>query len=200
MLANAETHLQNPDFQRDMLGTVRASVLKISNLLRRLQESNSTILGAETTPVDRLKRVISVLNRRGGVELRVDRADLVRSIAISPPAFDSIVTHLVGNAVDASVSGSEVLVRARQEAQQIVIEIVDQGSGITPEFIRDELFRPFRTSKATGTGIGAFQARELARKAGGDLLVESEMGVGTTVHVLLPLAGVPGSALASVAT
>ena len=60
---------------------------------------------------------------------------------------------------------------------------------MTPEFIRDELFRPFGTSKPQGSGIGAFQARELLRAAGGNLQVFSEPGRGTTMRLLLPLAG-----------
>jgi putative PEP-CTERM system histidine kinase len=197
LLANAETHIQNPEFQQDVLGTVRSSVQKISNLLRRLQESDRTVESAVSTPLDHLTRVIAASPWRADVGLRLDHGDLSGSVAINPAAFDSILTHLVGNAVDASAPGSEVLVRARRERQRIAIDIVDQGSGMTPEFIRDELFRPFRTSKATGTGIGAYQARQLVRNAGGDLVVESEAGVGTTVHVLLPLVVVGGADLAA---
>jgi signal transduction histidine kinase len=48
------------------------------------------------------------------------------------------------------------------------------------------LFRPLATSKRDGSGIGAWQARELAREAGGDLTVLSELGVGTTMRLILP--------------
>ena len=57
---------------------------------------------------------------------------------------------------------------------------------MTPEFIRDELFRPFATTKGGGHGIGAYQARELLREAGGDLLVISRRAGGTTMRLLLP--------------
>ena len=55
----------------------------------------------------------------------------------------------------------------------MVIDIVDHGPGMTPEFVRDELFQPFASTKSDGHGIGAYQARELLRDAGGDLLVLS---------------------------
>ena len=58
---------------------------------------------------------------------------------------------------------------------------------MTPEFIRDELFRPFSSTKGDGHGIGVYQARELLRGAGGDLLVLSRLGSGTTMRLLLPL-------------
>ena len=78
-------------------------------------------------------------------------------------------------------------VAVRHEARRLLIDIADTGPGMTPEFVRDRLFRPFQTSKREGSGIGAFQARELLREAGGDLLVTSHAGIGTTMRLLLPL-------------
>jgi signal transduction histidine kinase len=66
---------------------------------------------------------------------------------------------------------------------------------MTPQFIRDELFRPFATRTEGGSGLGAFQARALVRAAGGELTVSSTAGRGTTVRLSLPrvVAGVAGS-------
>jgi signal transduction histidine kinase len=69
-----------------------------------------------------------------------------------------------------------------------MIEITDHGPGMDPEFVARELFRPFRTTKEGGSGIGAYQARELVRAAGGELDVISQPGVGTTMRIVLPLA------------
>jgi signal transduction histidine kinase len=74
----------------------------------------------------------------------------------------------------------------RVEAHGVVVDIIDHGPGMTPEFVRDELFRPLRTTKGEGHGIGAYQARELLRDAGGDLLVISNPGSGTTMRLILP--------------
>ena len=57
-------------------------------------------------------------------------------------------------------------------------------------FVRDELFRPFRSTKDSGFGIGAFQTRELIRAAGGQLEVITKPGAGTTMRVVLQAAGV----------
>jgi len=67
-----------------------------------------------------------------------------------------------------------------------VIEVEDEGPGMDENFIRDQLFRPFRSTKSRGYGIGAFQARETIREAGGDLQVISIVGRGTTMRILLP--------------
>jgi sensor histidine kinase regulating citrate/malate metabolism len=68
----------------------------------------------------------------------------------------------------------------------VVIEIEDEGRGMTREFIHDSLFAPARSTKSRGHGIGAYQARELIRAAGGDIQVTSEVGVGTRVNIILP--------------
>jgi signal transduction histidine kinase len=65
---------------------------------------------------------------------------------------------------------------------------------MTTEFIRDVLFRPFGTTKKSGYGIGAYQAREVIRRMGGSLEVASTVGVGTEVSIRLPLAAVDGAA------
>ena len=66
------------------------------------------------------------------------------------------------------------------------------GPGMTPEFVRDHLFAPFSTSKPGGSGIGAFQSRELVREAGGELVAFSAAGgMGTTMRLLLPRTDAP---------
>jgi signal transduction histidine kinase len=67
-----------------------------------------------------------------------------------------------------------------------VIEVIDDGPGMSAEFIRNDLFRPFRSTKGKGFGIGAFQCRAYARELGGRLDVESVPGAGTTIRVILP--------------
>ena len=94
--------------------------------------------------------------------------------------------HLLDNAVDASASDEPVRIRVRAEDERVVIDISDRGPGMTAEFIRDELFRPLSTSKLAGSGIGAWQARDILRTAGGDITVLSRPGAGTTMRITLP--------------
>ena len=65
------------------------------------------------------------------------------------------------------------------------------------EFIEGELFRPFRTTKSGGYGIGAYQTRELIRAFGGELDVMSSPGAGTTMRIILPLASEGAAASAA---
>ncbi len=194
LLANAEIHMQNPEFQRDMLATVHGSVQKIGALLRRLREPEQEIGQAVITPLDRVAILVAARERRKDSRITIESDGMRADVAMPQAAFDAVITHLLDNAIEASAPGSVVRIRIRHEARRATLDIVDRGVGMTPEFVRDQLFRPFRTSKSEGTGIGAFQSRELLRQAGGDLVVISEAGGGTTMRVLLPLVGRPETA------
>jgi signal transduction histidine kinase len=66
------------------------------------------------------------------------------------------------------------------------VVVSDEGAGMTPEFIRDRLFRPFQTTKATGMGIGVYESAQYLSRIGGDLQIDSKPGAGTRVTVRLP--------------
>jgi putative PEP-CTERM system histidine kinase len=196
LLANAEHHMDNPDFQRDMLDTVRASVAKIGALLRRLREpqgaaatpASGTAAARRVAPRARLDVLVETCRRVRGANVTLEADTLSGEVAIAPAAFDAVVTHLLDNAVEAAGLSALTRIVLRHEQRRVLVDIIDRGPGMTPDFVRDALFRPFRTSKRGGSGIGAFQARELLREAGGDLIVLSRPGEGTTMRLLLPLA------------
>jgi putative PEP-CTERM system histidine kinase len=208
LLANAEVHADNPEFQRDMLATVRASVGKISRLLSRLQAERQERMHTLIDPVERLRDIVETATATSHAAVTVigpviggtgtssgggaglgQRGDgrAPGGIAIDPEAFDAVAAHLLNNAIEASEPSTEVRVEVRRETLAMMIDIVDAGPGMSPEFIRDELFRPLRSTKGAGHGIGVYQARELLREAGGDLLVLSRVGSGTTMRMLLPM-------------
>jgi len=186
LLTNAEIHADNPEFQRDMLATVRASVGKISRLLSRLQAERQERDHALVSPGSRTRELVELRQATSPVPVVMTDHSNGAGAAIDPDAFDAIVSHLLDNAIEAARHGTAVQVDLRIEALSLVIDIADQGRGMTPEFVRDSLFRPFRTTKGGGHGIGAYQSRELLRNAGGDLQVISRPGAGTTMRVIIP--------------
>lgn len=185
LLTNAEVYADNPEFQRDMLVTVRASVGKITRLLARLQVDRQERSHTLLAPLEHLRAVAETFRIARRAPIVLDDDGDKAGVAIDPEAFDAVVTHLLDNALEAS-AGQPVRIGLRYENMSVVIDIADRGPGMAPEFVRDELFRPFVTTKGSGHGIGAYQARELLRAAGGDLLVLSRMGEGTIMRILLP--------------
>jgi putative PEP-CTERM system histidine kinase len=193
LLANAETHLADPAFQKDMLATIRASVGRIGGLILRLQPDRPA---AGPSGIDAAAQLATLLAGRGrgaaaDILLDVDRsADGMCDVLMEPSGFQATITHLIDNAVAACGPSGSVRVGLRATESHVQIAIADDGPGMTPEFIRDELFRPFATRTDGGSGLGAYQARSLLRAAGGDLTVQSVPGRGTTVRLSLPRAGV----------
>jgi signal transduction histidine kinase len=80
-----------------------------------------------------------------------------------------------------------VSVTVRRNGGNVDITVADTGCGMSPEFVRDHLFRPFDSTKGSqGMGIGAYQAREFAREMGGEIRVQSVVGEGTRISLTLP--------------
>ena len=99
--------------------------------------------------------------------------------------LERVIGHLVQNAVEASRDDSPVTVRAMRDGDDVVIDVSDRGKGMTPDFVRDRLFKPFQTTKDTGTGIGAYESQQYVKQIGGQIEVESAPDRGTCVRVRL---------------
>jgi putative PEP-CTERM system histidine kinase len=192
LLRNAERHRGNPAFQRDMLMTVDNVVERMNKLLRQL--------GTGATPVEKprpvnLEPIIrSVCAGKSGRETEIDM-DLSRGLFAIGHAeqLEYVIAHLVQNALDAS-TGGKVGVRLIRDEGSAVVEITDQGTGMTPDFIQERLFKPFQTTKPTGMGVGVYESSQYVTSIGGRILVDSTPGSGTRVRVVLPLGHEPSGA------
>jgi signal transduction histidine kinase len=80
-----------------------------------------------------------------------------------------------------------VSVRLGRDDRFAVVEVADTGIGMSPEFVRQRLFKPFETTKATGMGVGVYESAQYVIGLGGRILVDSTPDVGTRVRVVLPL-------------
>ena len=178
LLGNAEAHIANPEFQRDMLMTVRASADRINGLIARLRQPDI----AAPDSVEPLSR-LQALARHSPHRLEIEGTS-PGAIAMPPEHFDSAVAHLLDNAAQASPTPIRICLT--RHGNRAWLDIIDQGPGMTAEFVRDDLFRPLVTARPGGSGIGAWQARELLRRAGGDLEVTTAPGRGTTMRLVLP--------------
>lgn len=186
MLANAERHKDNRAFQEDMLETVDLSVQKMKLMLQRLSRGPAT---ESPTPVmlSNLLRQAIQLKSAGDPKpaLRIEAPDAC--VLADPERLERVLGHLIQNAIEATPRSGSVTVRLRRDGASAVVEVQDTGHGMTEEFIRDKLFRPFESTKAAGMGIGAFESRTYIRLLGGDVEVCSAPSAGTTFRVTLPI-------------
>jgi len=185
---NAERHADNPAFRADMVGTLQSSVGKMNDLLARLAQHN--IGRAEVSAAVDLHTLIGEVvhaKRRQHPALTLTATPDAAFVTGDPARLEQLFAHLLQNAIDASADDAPIAVRLSAVGSQARIEIADHGAGMSPAFVRGELFKPFRSTKAGGFGIGAYEAREIARGVGGRLDVISREGEGTTFTALLPL-------------
>jgi PAS domain S-box-containing protein len=96
-----------------------------------------------------------------------------------------VFLNLLINAIDASPEMGSVQIRTQPDSSHVAVSIVDHGEGMSAE-TRRHLFEPFYSTKQHGTGLGMMVAQEIVRKHNGRMEIESALGAGTTITVLLP--------------
>jgi len=125
--------------------------------------------------------------RRMKMDSAVDPA--LPAVRVAPDHLVQVFLNLILNAAD---SGGHLTIRAARTGGAIRVIFDDTGCGMTAEEMR-RLFDPFHSTKDNEThlGLGLFVSHEIVRQHGGDLLVESQPGVGSTVTVVLPMERLP---------
>jgi putative PEP-CTERM system histidine kinase len=188
LLYNAERFGDDARFRADIMSTIRNAVDNLQTLMGKLRNEPPL----ETAPllksrIDVCRIVARCAERKSesGVVFRNDGGPIYAEIP-EPDEFEGALEHVVSNAIEASRAGTNVRLDVERLDGRIRVCIEDNGPGMTPEFVAQELFRPLRTTKRKGLGIGAYQARAIMRKLGGDLEVHSTLGHGTTVSLFLP--------------
>lgn len=140
------------------------------------------------TACQEASRVLKARADRAGVQLRCDVPNM-RPLPFDPAVVRAIVFNLVVNAIDACRPGDAIHLGASLEENDSIFEIrvSDSGRGMTPEE-RDHCTELFFTTKPRGTGIGLALCARAVEEAGGKMRVESELGMGTTICLRVPIA------------
>ncbi len=187
MMKNAERHAANPEFQKDMLATIEHVVERMNRLLMQLRSGAAPIANPIAVDVGEVIGRIGAAHRKQGRDVSVEVAPRLRAIA-HEERLERVIGHLVQNALDATPPHGKVAVSATPAPNAIVIEVTDNGIGMTEEFVERHLFRPFHSSKETGMGIGAYECQQYLTELGGKITVDSKPGVGTRFRIDLPAA------------
>jgi putative PEP-CTERM system histidine kinase len=186
MMKNAKRLGDNPEFQQDMLMTVENSLDRMRQLMLQLREGATPpgkAFGVNLSAI--VTRVQAVAAARGRTLelLAVETVDTRGH----EERLERIIGHVVQNAFDATDPSGHVWLKLERVGGQASIVVKDTGQGMTQDFIRDRLFKPFQTTKQGGMGIGAYESYQYVQELGGKIDVQSEVNHGTTVTLLLPL-------------
>ena len=177
---------------RDLsLGELRRVTNLISDLLSLGKspktERREVVVQEALVPVVHL---MTSTARKRQVELVTHFEPDLPAIWADPDQLKQIALNLLLNAIEVSPAGGQVSLGvhgADAPSQRVVLEVSDEGPGIPLEQ-RDDIFHPFFTTKETGTGLGLALVHQMVVEHGGEIMVESDVGRGTTFRVTLPRA------------
>ncbi len=186
MMKNAKRLHNNPEFQQDMLMTVENSLDRMRQLMLQLREGATPPGTAVGVDLEAIAHRIEAVALDRGRKLEVDVAEPVVTRG-HEERIERIIGHMVQNAFDATESSGRVWLKLDRLSGQAMIEVGDTGHGMTQEFVRDRLFKPFQTTKQAGMGIGAYESFQYVQELGGKITVDSQVNQGTIVTMLLPL-------------
>jgi signal transduction histidine kinase len=194
LVSNMERQFHREEFRADAIESLREAAEKLKRTAARLSEPIKSLSGEyrrEARPTDLVPLIRRVLAARAeparplyDIEARLPPT-LVATV--EPERVEAVVENLVVNALEAMGSkGGRLTVEAHAEGDYVHLSVADTGVGMTEDFIRTRLFRPFATTKSKGIGLGLFTCKEVVEAHGGRLEVESRPGAGTRFNVVLP--------------
>jgi two-component system sensor histidine kinase HydH len=125
--------------------------------------------------------------REKGIAIETDLPPEIGEIPVDADRINQVLMNLCLNAIAATEAGGTLRVSlARQDDRLIRISIADNGAGIRKEEL-SRVFDPYFTTKPSGTGLGLPIVQKIVEAHGGEILLASEPGKGTTATVLLPM-------------
>ena len=186
---NAEEHIGNPDFQQDAIKTIKNTLAKMKALTQRLKAiPEKSQLASAIENIDQLSREIAAELTRSGLGKRITYQGAPSYARVDGEELKKVVANLVQNALEASGEQGPVKIETTSENGSACIRVSDTGCGMTEEFLKNHLFKAFRTTKDKGLGIGLYQCRQIVEAHGGRLEAQSEVGKGSVFTVVLPAA------------
>ncbi|MFC6668956.1 XrtA/PEP-CTERM system histidine kinase PrsK [Marinobacterium aestuariivivens] len=190
VVQNAERHKGNPEFVDDTLETLASAVQRMKRMLSQLKQQGAITACAEIVDALEIARAVqqNQKDQLPRVELVVpDGTDTALKLKIERDKLVSVLGHLVQNAQEATPAEGFVRLRLENRGGMAIFNVMDNGCGMSEQFQRERLFKPFDTTKGrAGMGIGVYEARQFIVQNQGSLEVRSAPGMGSEFQVTLP--------------
>ncbi|MFO1487468.1 MAG: XrtA/PEP-CTERM system histidine kinase PrsK [Verrucomicrobiota bacterium] len=188
MLQNLPLHFDDPEFRADVLRGISKTVNHMNHLIGRLSvlREKPELKLAETDLNEIVTTALGRWKSSPDIVLETELRPLPR-LPLDADQIQNVVINLVLNAHEAIARRGKIGVQTAEQNGWVVLTVADDGCGMTEDYMRHSLFRPFQTTKKGGTGIGMFQCKMVIEAHRGRIEVESQPGKGSTFSVLLPL-------------
>jgi len=201
-----ETRMENSDEDsKNALSKMKEATIRANNILLNLLKfaRPSELKFEKISPADLINETVNLFKygvTPRGINFNVDIREKDLLLEVDKNQIQQVLFNLFSNSMDAMPGGGEIRISAYKSrgpgepldgtAEAVVLEVSDTGEGISPENI-SKMFEPFFTTKRgkKGTGLGLSMSKKIVDNHRGKILVASEPGKGTTIRILLPLAG-----------
>ena len=206
LLSNLEENYGDPEFKRSVEELLRSTVDRIDGIVERFSAHDEPVLIKVLVDLNGIIREVAEGETRRGLPVpptQSGRRTLSLALGTIPEIWGDpyyltdAMKSLIENALEAVPPEGRVLVRTfRDESTKrarAVVEIIDNGEGMAPDFVRDRLFKPFQTTKPDGVGLGLATATQIVQLHNGKLAVLTRPGGGTVVRMAFPAVLAPST-------
>jgi signal transduction histidine kinase len=201
IVSNMEQQFHREEFRMDAMQSLRDATSQLGVLVAKLSEPVRSLSGEFKIPrpVDLVPVLKRALSRTAEPAASMHEIDIQLPSSLVAVADDEriekVIENLALNAIEAmgAKKGRLSVLAGPAEEGFVFFSVSDTGPGMTEEFQRTRLFRPFATTKAKGVGLGLYTCRELIRALGGRVDVESKRGSGTCFRIVLPSGAITGA-------
>jgi putative PEP-CTERM system histidine kinase len=184
---NLPHFFQDPEFREDAARVINQSVDKIRAMCSELSFLKESMKPVKK-PVDMNELAGEVLKELTGVikaKVELSRG-VIPKVPVDREMMKKVLVNLLLNANEAVGDGGLIELKTeRANSGKVILTVKDNGRGIPKEFMEKSLFKPFRSTKSKGMGIGLFQCRCIVEAHGGQIEVESKEGEGTLFRIIL---------------
>ncbi|BAM07927.1 ATP-binding protein [Leptospirillum ferrooxidans] len=190
ILHNARDNIMFADFQEELLQNLQSISHQIEQSVEqflypfRQEYTRQTSFDANNLIKNTLKGIASEKYPELETKLNFQEIPLVSGNA---RALETTIRNLLINAREAMQGKGIIKIATRSlDGETVLITVSDNGPGMSQEFMDNNLFRPFQTTKKKGSGLGLFSSKLLIEQSGGQIQVNSKEGVGTEFMITLP--------------
>jgi signal transduction histidine kinase len=205
LLTNLEEHYGDPEFKNSVRDLLASTIERLDGIVGRYSARPDAVLIKVALDLNAvLREAAEGPTRRGGA--REGETARLAPVSLSlggvpevwgdPYYLRDALASLVENAREAAAPDGRVVVRSfadEGKRPKAVVEVIDNGSGMSADFIRERLFQPFHTTKPDGVGLGLATASEIVRLHRGTIRIHSRAGGGTLVRLKFPGSARPPS-------
>jgi signal transduction histidine kinase len=136
-----------------------------------------------------IESVINLIKSRAEkqlVHIKFDSAEDVQTVVLDPQQIQQAILNIALNALNVMPDGGTLSIGVSQRHNKMEISLTDTGPGVGVDDLKN-IFKPFYTTKPSGTGLGLAISRSIIEAHGGEIAVESNVGVETTFRIYLPV-------------